>query len=237
MNVTAVRQGERSFLRTPEAYDLHVHRFIPCYGEMMESLFESLALMDPSGAEILEIGCRTGHLAGLLLRARPEARLTAIDGDLNMILACKDNLGLRSQSIELCCQPEARFVRPLSFDYVLSHLALHRLGGSPDMAAVCRNAFISLRPGGIFAFSLMVEGETPEKSDIIWNCWERDVMSRGVSAAELNQWRAEDLRDCHPVTPRLWLGWLREAGFTRADIVWGETIFATIWAKKPFGSQ
>jgi SAM-dependent methyltransferase len=236
MNVTAVRQTAGGFLRRPEAYDLHIRRFVPCYGEMLESLFESLVLMEPSQADILEIGCRTGHLAGLLLRARPEARLTAIDGDMDMVLACKESLGLRSEGVELLCQPEARFSRPLSFDYVLSHLALHRLEGTLEMRSVCRNAFDSLRPGGIFAFSLMAEGDTPEKSDIMWNCWERDVRQGGVTAAELDQWRAEDLRDCHPVASRLWLGWLREAGFIHADIVWSQTIFATIWAKKSLSS-
>ncbi len=236
MNVTAVRQSGRAFLRRPEAYDLHIRRFVPCYGEMLESLFESLVLMDASRADVLEIGCRTGHLAGLLLKARPEARLTAIDGDRDMVLACRESLGLRSESVELLCHPEAQFVRPQSFDYILSLLALHRLEGMPEMKAACRNAFDSLRPGGIFAFSLVVEGETPEKSEIMWNCWDRDVRNGGVSAAEMNEWREEDLRDCRPFTPRLWLGWLREAGFHHADIVWSETIFATIWAKKPLKS-
>ena len=236
MNVTAVRQTAGGFLRRPEAYDLHIRRFVPSYGEMLESLFESLILMDPSRADILEIGCRTGHLAGLLLRAKPEARLTAIDGDMDMVLACKESLGRRSKDVELVCRPEARFTRPSAFDYILSHLALHRLEDTLEMKSFCRNAFDSLRPGGILAFSLMIEGDNPEKSDIMWDCWERDVRHGGVSAAELDEWRTEDLRDCHPVTSRLWLGWLKEAGFIHADIVWCETIFATIWAKKPLSS-
>jgi SAM-dependent methyltransferase len=236
MNVTAVRQTPGGFLRRPEAYDLHIRRFVRCYGEMLESLFESLALMDRDQADVLEVGCRTGHLAGLLLRAKPEARLTAIDGDMDMVLACKESLGLRAEEIELLCRPEARFSRPRSFDYILSHLALHRLEGTLEMKSFCGNAFESLRPGGILACSLMIEGDTHETSDIMWSCWERDVRNGGVSAAELDQWRAEDLRDCHPVTSRLWLGWMKEAGFVHADIVWGETIFATIWAKKPLSS-
>lgn len=236
MNVTAVHQRGRAFLRRPDAYDLHIRRFVPCYGEMLESLFESLVMMDPARADVLEIGCRTGHLAGLLLRAKPEAKLTAIDGDMDMVLACRESLGLRSESVELLCHPEAHFVRPLSFDYILSLLAWHRFEDMPEMRAACRNAFESLRPGGILAFSLMVEGETPEKSEIMWDCWERDVRNGGVTAAEISMWREEDLRDCRPLSAKLWLGWLKEAGFQRAEVVWGETIFSTIWAKKPLGA-
>ena len=221
------------FLRSPESYDRQIRRFVPSYDEMLDVLLEGLQNMEPRNSSVLELGCRTGHLASRLLREKPFAQLTAVDLDLEMILACKDALGSRAEWVELICQPEPRFLRPNAFDFVLSHLMLHRIEGTVDKIAICRNAYQSLKPGGIFIFSAMIDSDAEAAAAMTWKCWERDVLSNGVTSREVAEWHARDRREFHPVPTRVWLKWLRETGFIQADIIWSETIFGALWAKKP----
>lgn len=222
-----------SFLSHPQSYDRQVRRFVPSYDEMLDVLLEGLQNMEPRNSSVLELGCRTGDLAGRLLREKPFAQLTAVDRDLEMILACKDGLGSRAEWVELICQPESRFLRPNAFDYVLSHLMLHRIEGTVDKIATCRNVFQSLKPGGLFIFSAMIDSDSEAAAEMTWKCWERDVLSNGVSQREVAEWHARDRTESHSVPARVWLKWLRETGFIQADIIWSETVFGALWARKP----
>ncbi len=221
------------FLSHPDSYNRQIRRFVPSYDEMLDVLLEGLQNLDPRNSSVLELGCRTGHLAGRLLREKPFTQLTAVDRDLEMILACKEALGSRAEWVELICQPEPRFLRPNAFDFVLSHLMVHRIEGTVDKIAVCRNAFQSLKPGGILVFSAHVDSDSEASAEMTRKCWERDILSNGVTPREVTEWHARDRRDTHPVPARLWLKWLRETGFIQADIVWSETIFGAFWARKP----
>ena len=222
-----------AFLSQPQTYDRQVRRFVPSYDEMLDVLLEGLQNMEPHNSSVLELGCRTGPLAGRLLREKPFAQLTAVDRDLEMILACKDALGSRAEWVELICQPEPRFVRPDAFDYILSHLMLHRIEGTVDKIAICRNAFQSLKPGGLFIFSAMIGSESEAAAEMTWKCWERDVLTNGVTPREIAEWHVRDRMESHPIPARVWLKWLRETGFIQADIIWSETVFGAIWARKP----
>jgi SAM-dependent methyltransferase len=231
--VTRPEIGRHHFLRDPDAFDREIRYFVPCQAEILDSLLESTLLMESDYSPILELGCRTGILSSRLLEEKPYVKLTAVDQDPAMLLACKERLGRAADWVETERRSIPRYSRQGAFDYVLSNLALNFLESPEDKESVCRNAFWSLKPGGIFAFSVMLEVGTSEAGSMLWKQWERDVMGMGARRQDIQDWHLNQRSAYAPVSQETWLEWLRDAGFIHSEVVWCETIFGTFWAKKP----
>lgn len=231
--VTRPETGRHHFLRDPEAFDRELRYFVPCQAEILDSLLESTLLMESDYSPILELGCRTGILSSRLLEEKPYVKLTAVDQDPAMLLACKERLGRAADWVETERRSIPRYSRQGAFDYVLSNLALNFLESPEDKESVCRNAFWSLKPGGIFAFSVMLDVGSSEAGSMLWKQWERDVMGMGARRQDIQEWHLNQRPAYAPVSQQTWQEWLREAGFIHSELVWCETIFGTFWAKKP----
>lgn len=215
-----------------EAYDRRIKRFVPYYEEMMASVLACLSQIE-NRCSILELGCGTGNLSLKMLEKAPNARLTAVDLVDEMVQACRERLINYQERTDFICADMVEFCRPGAFDYVLSNLALHYPETDKKKLQTCRNVFKSLKPGGFFSFSVMLDGETQELRQRIWKMWEQDVLENGVSSAELEEWCTTCHKTDYPVPSSLWFRWLKETGFTYYDLIWFETIFGTIWARKP----
>lgn len=146
--VTRPEIGRHHFLRDPDAFDREIRYFVPCQAEILDSLLESTLLMESDYSPILELGCRTGILSSRLLEEKPYVKLTAVDQDPAMLLACKERLGRAADWVETERRSIPRYSRQGAFDYVLSNLALNFLESPEDKESVCRNAFWSLKRGG-----------------------------------------------------------------------------------------
>jgi len=231
--VTRPEVGRHHFLRDPDAFDREIRYFVPCQAEILDSLLESTLLMESDYSPILELGCRTGILSSRLLEEKPYVKLTAVDQDPAMLLACKERLGRAADWVEAERRSIPRYSRQAAFDYVLSNLALNFLESPEDKESVCRNAFWSLKPGGVFAFSVMLDVGASEAGSMLWKQWERDVMGMGARRQDIQEWHLNHRPAYAPVPQQTWLEWLREAGFIHSELVWCETIFGTFWAKKP----
>ena len=205
---------------------------VPYQSDILDTLVESMLLMDPERSSVLELGCRNGLLTARLLEEKPYVRLTAVEPDVQMILATRDRLGHRAEGVELICEELSCFLRPGAFDYVLSNLALHLLAAADDKSMVCRNVFESLKPGGIFAFSVMLTSGSEQENRTNWAKWERDVKAAGAGLKAIREWGRKYRNVLSPDSPELWIGRLKTAGFVLSDIVWAEAVFGTIWAKK-----
>jgi len=225
--------GRHHLVRNPEAFDREIRYFVPCQADILESLLESMLLMDEDCSPVLELGCRTGILSARLLEEKPYIRLTSVDPEPSMIQASRERLGRSAEWVELECRSITRYARATAFDYVLSNLALHFLASPEEKEAVCRNVFWSLKPGGIFAFSVMLD--VAPAGDGVWKQWERDVMGMGARRQDIQEWHLRNRPAYFPVSQQAWLGWLRAAGFVHCELVWSDTIFGTFWAKKPAG--
>jgi len=223
--------GRHHLVREPEAFDREIRYFVPCQASILESLLESMLLMGEDYSSVLELGCRTGILSARILEEKPYVRLTSVDPEPSMIQASRERLGRSAEWVELECRSIIRYARATAFDYVLSNLALHFLASSEEKESVCRNVFWSLKPGGIFAFSVMLD--VAPAGDGIWKQWERDVMGMGAGRKDIQEWHLRNRPAYSLVPPQAWLGWLRAAGFVHCELVWSETIFGTFWAKKP----
>ncbi len=225
--------GRPLFLSDPDAYDREIRYFVPYQPDILESLLESMLLMESDYAPVLDLGCRTGLLASRVAEEKPYVRLTAVDQDQAMVLAAKERLGRAAEWVDVELRAIARQSRPAAYDYILSNLALSFVESPEDKDAVCRNAFWSLKPGGIFAFSVMLDVGSSEAGSPLWKQWERDVLGMGARRQDILDWHANHRPAYAPVSPERWLAWLDEAGFIHSELVWSEAIFGTFWAKKP----
>ncbi len=229
--------GRPLFLRDPDAYDREIRYFVPYQPEILESLLESMLLMESDYAPVLDLGCRSGLLSSRLVEDKPYIKLAAVDQDPAMVLACKERLGRAADWVDVERRTIARHSRPAAYDYILSNLALHFLETPEEKDAVCRNAFWSLKPGGIFAFSVMLEVGSSEAGALLWKQWERDVLSMGARRQDILDWHANNRPAYAPASQQSWMGWLEEAGFIHGELVWCESVFGTFWAKKPAADE
>ena len=225
--------GRHRLLWDPEVFNREIRCFVPCQANILESLLESMLLMDGDGSPVLELGCRTGMLTSRIIEEKPYVKLTAMDQEPLMIRASRERLGRSADWVELECKSVARYARAAAYDYVLSNLALHFLESPEEKEAVCRNVFWSLRPGGIFAFSVMLDVNASGAGEVPWKQWEREVMAMGAQREDIQEWYLRNRPAYAPVPAQAWLGWLSATGFVHCVLVWSENIFGTFWAKKP----
>jgi len=107
---------------------------------MAEAVLERL---DLRGDEtVLDAGCGTGRVSGLLLDRLPSGRVIAVDADPDMVRVARENLGERAhvQQADLL-----HLDLPEQVDAVLSTATFHWV---LDHAALFRSLHSVLRPGG-----------------------------------------------------------------------------------------
>jgi len=100
------------------------------------------------GASILDLGCGTGTLTILVKQSVPDADVTGVDGDLQVLHIAA---GKAAQAgVPINWDHALAFALPYqdsSFDRVLSSLVIHHLTGENKRKAF-REVFRVLRPGG-----------------------------------------------------------------------------------------
>ena len=111
------------------------------------------------GAEVVDLGCGTGRVSMRL--ARRGRKVTAVDQDPRVLEVLEERAAARGLAVECVCAD----VRELSIDHqfeaVLAPMQLVQLmRGETEREAMLTRALRHLRPGGVFAATLMdLEGE------------------------------------------------------------------------------
>ncbi|MCA0756271.1 malonyl-ACP O-methyltransferase BioC [Paenibacillus sp. N4] len=148
---------ERQFNKSAaESYDRHALVQRDMAGQLASSLADWKPAAHTAGSiEVLEIGCGTGSLTEMLLHARPDFRITAVD----IAQAMVDMAGLRIESAGYAGR--ARFLRAnaeewagdqpeASYDLIVSSACFQWLADPRKTAVELRRL---LRPGGLLAFA------------------------------------------------------------------------------------
>lgn len=106
----------------------------------------------PDQAHILDVCCGTGYLAGLLT-ARGH-KVTGVDASAEMIEYARQT----SPEAEFHVADADQFSLPPAFDGSVSTFdSLNHLLTCEQLAAAFRNTAAALKPGGIFAFDMLLE--------------------------------------------------------------------------------
>jgi malonyl-CoA O-methyltransferase len=142
-----VKQGiRRNFARRARSYDRHAgmqrrmaHGLVTAVGEALTG-----------AGRILEIGCGTGYLTGLIRQANREARLVALDLDAALVDAARRRLGPEAEVAWLVADGE-NLLRG-EYDLIIANATFQWFTRPGEtLAALYRN----LAPGGVLAFSTL----------------------------------------------------------------------------------
>jgi malonyl-CoA O-methyltransferase len=142
-----VKQGiRRNFARRARSYDRHAGM----QRRMAHGLAAAVGEALPRAGRILEIGCGTGYLTGLIRQANREARLVALDLDAALVDASRRRLGPEAGVAWLVADGEA----PLrgEYDLIIANATFQWFTQPGEtLSALYRN----LAPGGVLAFSTL----------------------------------------------------------------------------------
>ena len=128
----------------------------------------------PRRAAILDVCCGDGRIARELTRRG--YRVTGLDGSEQMLSYARQ----RAPKAELLLLDARSFQMPARFDAAISTFdSLNHVLKVSDLAAVFRNVFASLKPGGCFAFDLNREEAYHDLWSRTWSTIDDDVVTVG----------------------------------------------------------
>lgn len=143
---------KRSFSRAALTYD----RFADFQHEAAKEVSAALRGLLPEGGSgkgmsVLDIGCGTGSLAGLILSSLPEAGVYGCDLAFPMLGRAREKLGQRLSGLA-GADCEALPFKDASFDCAASSLTFQ---WAEDLSSALAEACRVLKPGGVLAFSTL----------------------------------------------------------------------------------
>ena len=142
-----VKQGiRRNFTRRATSYD----RYAEMQRRMAHGLVAAAGGSVARAGRILEIGCGTGYLTGLLRQANGAARLVALDLDAALVAAARRRLGPEAGVAWLVADGETQ-IRG-EYDLIIGNATFQWFTRPGETLAAY---YRSLAPGGVLAFSTL----------------------------------------------------------------------------------
>ncbi len=184
----------RSHLRIEiGAYDAVIRQFIPGYEEMLARVAGAVGSIGPG--HVIDLGAGTGALSEAVLERCPDARVTLIDADPEMLEQARERLAPYAARARFL---EASFYDPLpECDAVIASLALHHV---PDMArkrALYGAVEAALRPGGLFANADVTMPADSAARDADYRVWADHLVACGIPEERawrhFEEWADEDV--------------------------------------------
>jgi tRNA (cmo5U34)-methyltransferase len=171
---------------------------------------------------LLDLGCGTGLELGEIFKVNPNAQVTGIDLSAKMLDRLREKYAAKAGQIEIILGDYLGYDYPEnSYDYIVSAESLHHFTHAEKLA-LYRKLHGSMKPGGRFIdLDYVADDQAAEDSGF----------------AEKERLHAESgLRGLHhidtPCTAENEVRLLREAGFSRVDIVRNENNTALLSASK-----
>jgi tRNA (cmo5U34)-methyltransferase len=199
----------------------HAHQYLARANDIphrTEGEAEMLALLPAGLQRVLDIGTGDGRLLALVKTAYPQVEGVGLDFSQPMLTAAHKRFAGDAR-IRLV---EHNLDEPLpnlgSFDAVVSCFAIHHLSDARK-AGVYREAFASLRPGGVFCNLEHVSSPSPELHQDFLRILNRTPPGEDPA----NQLSPAELQ----------LSWLGEIGYHKVDCFWKWREFALLAGVKP----
>jgi tRNA (cmo5U34)-methyltransferase len=210
-------------------YDGQILRLVPEYHAQHELVLAILPFPATAPLQVLDLGCGTGVLSHVILRAFPRARVVSWDLTPNMLEMCKQTLAPFADRVTLRQGDFGRDDLGAGYDLVVSGLAIHHLD-DPGKRALYRRIFAALRPGGVFLNREIVLGATPALTALYERLWRAHVQASGeADESWFRRYFEEDL----PASVEDQMKWLAEAGFADVACHWRRLNFAIFGGSKP----
>ncbi len=177
-----------------------------------------LSFMPPQAMRILDLGAGDGRLLHLVLLDRPQAEGVALDASPTMLDAARTRFA-KHAGVEVVHHDLDDHLPDLGkFDAIVSGFAIHHCT-HPRKAAIYREIFEMLEPGGVFCNLEHVASATPELHAMFLN-------QLGIGPAD-----EDPSNKLAPVDVQLEM--LRTCGFQHVDCYWKWMELAVFGGWKP----
>jgi tRNA (cmo5U34)-methyltransferase len=201
-----------------ENYDVQIRRFIPYYDEMLATGVEMLASLVAPDAHVVDLGGGTGGLSAEVLRGLPQARVTVLDVDPEMLGEARRRLAGFGDRVSFQGQS---FLDPLpSADAFVASIALHHVHDLEQKTDLYRAIRAALAPGGAFLNLDAALTDGPRVGGLMIDGWVAHMVEQGIPEGEarghIAAWADEDRY--FPLDTEL--AALRQAGFTEVECIW-----------------
>ena len=188
---------------------------------------ELIRAFAPGAVKILDLGAGTGNLSRVILANLESAQVRLMDFSANMLAEAPKVLEAFPGRYEIVTSDFlGRALGSGEFDAVVSSFAIHHCRGEGQYLDLYKRIFDCLIQPGIFICCDVVSGENPFFSEYNENEWrtfldERDFPSEQIDKI-LSNYHIED----SPLSIPNHLTLLKQAGFSRSDVVWKRANFA-----------
>src|SRR5215813_13647682 len=102
--VSETHSVKRHLAVEAEDYDVQIRRFIPYYDEMLATGVGMLAALVAPDAHVVDLGAGTGALSAAVLGGLPQARVTVLDVDPEMLAVARSRLAEYPDRVNFCEQ-------------------------------------------------------------------------------------------------------------------------------------
>jgi tRNA (cmo5U34)-methyltransferase len=211
-----------------EGYDVQIRRLIPHYDEMISTGVEVLQALVPAEARVLDLGGGTGALSAAVLDGLPNATITLLDVDPEMLAEARRRLEPFADRVAF---EERSFLGPLPpADAVVASLALHHVHDLETKTELYRRIRDALSPGGVLLNLDAAVSEGTRLNRLVFDRMAVRMGDHGITEPEAHQhfaaWAEEDRYFPLDVELRA----MREAGFDEVECVWRRALSAVTCA-------
>src|SRR5436190_8892401 len=200
----------------------------------LELIAASAARVTPQATRLTDLGCGAGNFSLKLAGRFAFERITLVDLSANMLNRAVERLREAAPVAQL--HPLQADIRdldlpPASQDLIVAAAVLHHLRADVEWAAVFRQLFQALRPGGSLWIWDFVEHDIPGLQQEMWSRY-----GDYLAALKGEEYRRKVFEyvsyEDSPRSVAFQLHHLRAAGFT-ADVIHKNGCFAALCAVRP----
>ena len=200
----------------------------------LELITSAAAVTNPDARHFLDVGCGAGNYSLKLLEKLPNLDATLIDLSQPMLARAKERIQAVSNGRIHTHQSDMRELElgEGQFDIIMAAAVLHHLREEAEWTAVFQKFYRALKPGG----SIWISDLVTHTSEAI------DQMMMARYGRYLTELKDEAYRDyvfnyiAAEDSPRpllFQIDLLRQVGFTQAEILHKNSVFAAFGAVKP----
>ena len=202
---------------------------VPYYLELISSFTTDLPIsFDPKN--ILDLGCGNGNTTAEIIERFPNAEYELVDASQKMIDLCEYRF--RDYKVRYLTSYFEDFTFTEDrYDMATAGFSLHHCD-SEEKKTLFQSIRKSLKPGGIFAMSDLMISKKSDQHPQLLEDWKTFVM-KSFPNTEKWKWLMEHYAEFDkPDNYDDQIEWLKEAGFSKVEIVFQEDYWIHIRATK-----
>jgi tRNA (cmo5U34)-methyltransferase len=194
---------------------------------VLDLITAAAAVVCPQAQASLDIGCGAGNYTLKLLEKLPNLNATLIDLSANMLARARERIAPQTSGQITTLQADIRQVElgEQQFDVVVAGAVLHHLRAPEEWSAVFAKIHRSLKPGGCFWISDLIEHDHPGIHAEMWKRYGQYLARLRDEAYREKVFAYIDHEDT-PASLEFQLQVLRDVGFQHVQVLHKHLCFA-----------